>query len=182
MNTVVKKYLDQDEQVLHMNFKKTDAIRKIMPLVGILAVLYVLYTFAFNNYTKNYISNLEGPLKYVYIAIPVILVGALVLGLISQSKNKIFITNKAVIATTMFMHQKIYFKDMQSVNVQHTEHYGSIKALMKNIFNARYYVQIQGKENNAQIMYNGGTGMSKQYAEVLGKTIIDEAKAKGIIL
>lgn len=181
-NTTVQKYLDQDEQVLHANFKKIDTIRKIMPAVGILAVLYLIYTFAFNNYTKSYISNIQGPLKYVYIAIPIIFLVALVFSITNQSKNQIFVTNKSVIVTTMFAHQKMYFKDIQSVHVQYTEYFGGARALMKNLLNARHYVQMQGKENGQQIMYNGGTGMSKQYATILQQTIIKEAKNNNIIL
>lgn len=181
VNRIVEKYLDQDEQILHANFKKIDTIRKIMPAIGILGVIYLIYTFAFNNYTKSYISNIQGPLKYVYIAVPIIFVVALVFNITNQSKNQIFITNKSVIVTTMFAHQKIYFKDIQSIQVQYTEYFGGARALMKNLLNARYYVQIQGKENGQQIMYNGGTGMSKQYAEILAQTIKEENK-KNIII
>lgn len=182
MSIAIEKYLDQDEQVLHANFKKMDTIRKIMPAIGILGVLYLVYTFAFNNYTKSYINNMQGPLKYVYLILPVIFVGALVFSFFNQSKNQIFITNKGVVVTTMFSHQKIYFKDIQSVHVQYTEYFGGAKALMKNLLNARYYVQIQGKENVQQIMYNGGTGMTKQYATILQQAIVDEAKQKNIAI
>lgn len=176
----LEKYLDQDEQILHADFKKTDLLRKVLPAIGILAVLYLLYTFAFNNYTKNYISNIQGPLKYVYLLLPLILIGALTFGIIHQTKNKIFVTNKGVIVTTMFTHQKMYFKKMQTVVVQSTEYFGGLKPLIKNIISARHYVRIQGNEKNKQIIHNGGSGMSKQYAEILQQTIVDEASRQGI--
>lgn len=176
----VEKYLDQDEQILHGDFKKTDLLRKVLPAVVILAVLYLVYTFAFNNYTKNYISNIQGSLKYVYLLLPLIFVGALTFGIIHQTKNKIFVTNKGLIVTTMFTHQKMYFKEMQTVVVQSTEYFGGLKALIKNITSARYYVHIQGNENNKQIIYNGGSGMTKQYAEILKQTIIDEAARQSV--
>lgn len=178
---VVEKYLDQSEQILHADFKKTDLLRKLMPIGGFVAVLFLLYTFAFNEHTKSYINNIQGPLKYVYLLLPLIFVGALIFSTINQTKNKIFVTNKGVIVTTMFGHQKMFFKEMRTVTVQSREYYGGPRALIKNLMNARYYVHIQGNENK-QITYNGCSGMSKQYAEILQQTIIDEAKRNNIII
>lgn len=41
------------------------------------------------------------------------------------------------------------------------------------------YIYKERKRIN-KLLYNGGSGMSKQYAEILQQTIVDEASRQGI--